>query len=274
MNTVILFRELSSEYKEEKDSASEFFPVFSERCSIPKGSTIVGRYSVLPFYRELERDLSVLDCKLINSYQQHRYVADIKNYYEDLKDITPTTWWSFEEIPPQENGPFVLKGETNSKKFLWNSHMFAQNKADAIKVMINLRNDSMIGEQDIIIRKFVPLKTYFTGCGGYPVTREFRFFVLDGNVVGSGFYWASFYDDIVEAGFESETDPDSVPKDFLLDCINRIKDRVRFFVIDVAEKTDGGWMVVELNDGQMSGLSMIDHKELYKNLYNTLTYSS
>lgn len=36
--------------------------------------------------------------------------------------------------------------------------------------------------------------------------------------------------------------------------------------MDIAQKEDGGWVVVELNDGSMSGLSCIDPDELYNNL--------
>ena len=39
-----------------------------------------------------------------------------------------------------------------------------------------------------------------------------------------------------------------------------------FFVLDIAEKRDGGWILIEMNDGQMSGLSMNDPDIFYKNL--------
>ena len=43
-----------------------------------------------------------------------------------------------------------------------------------------------------------------------------------------------------------------------------------FFVMDVAKKQDGDYIVIELNDGQMSGLSMVDPHELYANLAKVL----
>ena len=40
-------------------------------------------------------------------------------------------------------------------------------------------------------------------------------------------------------------------------------------MIDVAEREDGVWRVVELNDGCMSGLSGCIADELYRNLRET-----
>jgi hypothetical protein len=45
-----------------------------------------------------------------------------------------------------------------------------------------------------------------------------------------------------------------------------VSENCNFFVVDVAQKDDGGWVVVELNHGTMSGLSACDPEELYKNL--------
>jgi hypothetical protein len=43
----------------------------------------------------------------------------------------------------------------------------------------------------------------------------------------------------------------------------RIAPHVPFFVVDVAETEAGPWRVVEVNDGQMSGLSTIDPDRFY-----------
>jgi hypothetical protein len=52
---------------------------------------VIGRYSVLPFYREVEADLAVNGCKLINSFAQHCWIANFE-YYRHFKDVTPETW--------------------------------------------------------------------------------------------------------------------------------------------------------------------------------------
>jgi hypothetical protein len=84
---------------------------------------------------------------------------------------------------------------------------------------------------------------------------------LDGQVLASGFYWSGYQDDI-----EQEMDPGAVPEDFLRAVICRVEEHIRFWVLDVARTEAGDWIVVELNDAQMSGLSAIEPEALYKAL--------
>ena len=139
--------------------------------------------------------------------------------------------------------------------------MFAKNKKEAIQVHSRLCEDSLIGYQDIYIRKYVPLKTYMIGIQGLPITKEFRFFVCYGRIVSGGFYWSNYADDLTE-----KPDYNEVPKEFLQTVINKVKNNVNFFVVDVAQTVDDEWIVIELNDGQHSGLSCNDADTLYANL--------
>ena len=61
-----------------------------------------------------------------------------------------------------------------------------------------------------------------------------------------------------------------VPLDFLNNVISLVKDKINAFVIDVAQKEDGGWIVIELNDLCQSGLSCNDPNILYENLKKVL----
>jgi hypothetical protein len=257
-NPVILMRPSLAE-EEELGIAEKYFPVYRLRSQIPPDSLVIGRYSVLPYYRELEEDLQANGSELINSYHEHRWIADLREWYEDLKGLTPRTWFSLESLP--EEGPFVLKGSTNSRKFEWNTHMFARNKREAIDVYRRLSQDGLIGEQGIYIREYVPLRHLADGFNGLPISEEYRFFILDGKVISGAFYWSSHVDDL------SETfTPDRVPTAFLKTVTNRIKNRARFVVIDVGITASGEPIVIEVNDGQMSGPSENDLHQLYCNL--------
>ena len=65
-------------------------------------------------------------------------------------------------------------------------------------------------------------------------------------------------------------DPNNIPESFLEGILDAIGDEIRFYVVDVARTKKGNWMVVELNDGLMSGLSMCDPEEMYGNLLKGL----
>ncbi len=250
---------------EELDAAARYFKVYTSRSEIPSNSLVIGRYSVLPYYNELEIDLKNNGSSLINSLSQHRYIADIGNYYRDLKDITPETWTHLDAIP--NDGPFVLKGETNSKKFQWKTHMFAKNKADAIDVYCRLQEDGIIAHQNIYIRKFVQLKTFDISFNNLPITNEYRIFIAYGKVISIGYYWSNYYDELIN---KYDLDVNQIPKEFIQDVIDRVGKNANFYVVDVAQKDDGSWIVIELNDGQMSGLSMNNPYTLYENLYNMM----
>jgi hypothetical protein len=105
------------------------------------------------------------------------------------------------------------------------------------------------------------LKKLGIGLNEQPIAVEFRFFVLYGVVVASGFYWSNHVGDLPEI-----PSPSMVPEEFLHLAIDKVKDQVNFFVMDVALTESGNWIVVELNDGQMSGLSEVNPDLLYENM--------
>jgi len=170
---------------------------------------VIGRYSLWPFYSDQQKDIEYVGAKLISTYEQYLYIADLGNYVIDLEDITPRTWSSPLDIP--DNGTqFVVKGETNSRKSNWLHDMYAPNKSAAIDICNRLSNDSLIGTQKIYIREYVPLVKLLDGINGMPVTKEYRFFVAYGKVLCGGYYWHNYRDDLPEAVNHKE-----VPEYFL-----------------------------------------------------------
>jgi hypothetical protein len=262
MNPTILYRrgvnpdEDDAEIQAAKDAGLR---VIHHRTDVLEGELVIARYSCLPFYKELEVDVSNRGGLLVNSYREHRYIADMAQWVPDLEDLTPRLYRRLQDLP--ETGPFVLKGETNSKKHLWDTHMFAADKRAAGEVYSRLQDDMLLAQQEIYIRDYVPLKRLATGFNGLPITNEFRFFVMNGQVVTGAFYWSSHTADL-----PSIPSANQVSREFLAKVIQRIGDMARFYVIDVAETESGEWIVVELNDGQMSGLSCNTPEALYSGL--------
>ena len=247
-------------------SAQKYFHCVNSRMLCQDNSIVIPRYSLWPYAKELELDLSYKNCKLINSYSQHRYVADLREYYQDLSDLTPRTWFRMEDVPDNV-GPVILKGETKSRKDKWNKLMYAENKKSAIEVYSELLDDGYLEGQNIYIREYVPLKKLMNDpFGGAPITKEFRFFVFNKKVVASGFYWSNFVEDL-----DIVPNPTEIPLSFLNKVISVVDDKINFYVIDVAETNSGEFIVVELNDGCSAGLSECKPDELYKNMKKILT---
>lgn len=251
--STILYRE-SLTPKEEIVAAGLVLPISNTMVGL-HNQLVIGRYSVLPFYDEIERGLALQGSRLINSWAEHRYMADF-DYYFDIKDLTPKTYFSLAEVPDR-GGPWVVKGCTNSRKHQWDTHMFASTKAEAIAVAVRLGQDDLIGTQKLLVREFVPLVTLETGINGLPFANEHRCFFLGEALLSTGFYWT-----------QSEQTGVLAPEGLAVArrAAKAIAQKATFFAIDVAEKQDGGWTVIEVNDGQMAGLSLNDPTVLYGEL--------
>ncbi len=260
MNPVIYIRPEDPD-DEETRAASDYFPTFLYRTEIPPQSLVICRYSFLPFAKELEHDLHNLDCELINSLEQHSYVADLRNYVQDLEGLTPKTWTTWHNLP---EGAYVVKGVTNSRKFEWNTRMFAPTVKDIPRIANSLLDDVVIKSQGLVVREYVPLKKFGEGINGLPITNEWRFFILDDTILTFGYYWASAPEFCPSSG------PPPEAFQHVRQVMERVGNKIRFYVVDVGEKAAGGWIALELNDGCQSGLSMIDPDLFYSLLSDQL----
>lgn len=266
MKRVILFRpELST--NEERIMAKEVFRnnYFEYRSEIPKESLVIARYSTLPFYEELESELALNGSRLLNSYREHMWIASMEWAQPGgvLQDLTPTVYDRWDNIP---EGQYIVKGRLNSRKQQWNQKMFAPNKASISEIARALYDDQLIASQGVVVRPYVQLKSFGTGIGGIPVSNEHRtfWFVDEEDVLclGEGFYWSNFPE------FADKASLSEVGFNLAKEAAERIQKskKATFFAIDVAETEAGGWIVIEVNDGQSSGLSNVSAKDFYTNL--------
>jgi hypothetical protein len=211
---------------------------------------------------------------LINSTPQHSYIANADWMVDFGSSVTPTSWFNVQEIGAREKGPFIVKGRTNSRKNDWNRKMFAPNKEALGPIIASLMEDPLISMQDIVIREYIPLKTILTGINGLPITYEFRVFMLGTRVLSIGYYWSSYLVDIQEKLGKIPSYKDFgefVEEDFdvLIEEVRRTVTwygNCNFYTIDLALTEKNRWILIELNDGQMAGLSENDPNELYCNL--------
>lgn len=271
MKPVIFFRQVDHD-REEFTAAQKHFNVVTQRALIPQGSLVIPRYSALPNYKELEEDVRLWDSRLINTYEQHRFIADIRQYAPVLGDLTPATWDNWANLPPGKS--FVVKGVTNSRKNQWATRMFARTAADIPRIAMSLLDDAEIADQGLVVREYVPLVQYGVALNNLPITNEWRFFVLNGKILMGGYYWSDYW-----TGENGQRPIDTTtPPQGAIDVVERSIERIggaegrgaAFYVVDVGERFDGGWIVIELNDGQMSGLPCLDSNEFYRRLAEAL----
>lgn len=244
--------------KFERNVAQRHFDVEISRTRCAN-RIVIGRYSIEPFYEELEYDLRQIGSRLINSIDEHRWIASF-DYYHDVKEYTPRTWFEEEFAACRIPGPFVVKGKLKSKKLRWKTQMFAPTKRDATRLARQLKEwDADLREQGVIFREYVPLRTFEVGAYGLPITNEWRFYFHGLRMLSAGYYW-SLADAPPQANFP--------PAAFrFAHKIAQIAARfATFYTLDVAETADGEWILIEINDGQSAVPSEHDLDQLYGRL--------
>ena len=93
---------------------------------------------------------------------------------------------------------------------------------------------------------------------GMPLAREFRVFVLHGAPLLVTRYW--------EEGEYGDDLPDLTPFLPIMQAVY-----CPFFTMDVAQRADGDWIIMELGDAQVSGLpEYADAGEFYRLLFSRL----
>lgn len=86
----------------------------------------------------------------------------------------------------------------------------------------------------IILKEYVDLKKINGN------TNEWRFFIIDGEVISS----------IQNSNLKTTEQP---PRSMVLEVINELKNKSSFFTIDFAQLVDDSWVLIETGDGQVSG---------------------
>jgi len=207
---------------------------------------------------------------LINDADQYRHTHHLPESYSAIRDHTPKTVWTtsgaafdlpavMESLAPFGGAPLIVKDYVKSQKHRWEEACFIPSARDREAVrrvatrFIELQDDSLTG--GLVFREFVELEPLTTHSkSGMPLTKEFRIFFLDGQPLLTVEYWE-----------EGEYRGELPPADLFLDVAARVKSR--FFTMDVARRTDGRWIIMELGDGQVAGLpDRLDPNRFYQAL--------
>ncbi|MCI4668829.1 MAG: ATP-grasp domain-containing protein [Bacteroidia bacterium] len=221
-------------------------------------------------YQLLYDALLQKNIQLINDPAAYKFCHYLPENYESIKDFTPKT--TFKELKTDfklsdfqaEISEFgakaiVIKDYVKSQKHYWEEACFIPNASDDTQVEIVVRRFLELQGRDLnkglVFREFVELeKLTHHSKSGMPLTKEFRVFVKHGKVMSIFKYWdEGDYEHVVPVmeGFE--------------EVIPRIKSH--FFTMDIAKKKDGGWIIVELGDGQVAGLpENVEKEEFYSKL--------
>lgn len=222
-------------------------------------TTVVYRGWMLrpAIYNQLFDALNERNLRLINSAAAYRHCHWLPEWYPVLEGRTPRSIWLKWEgaLPVEEilasarnfgDVPLIVKDYVKSRKHEWNEACFIPSATDAEAVERVTRRfiEGQGAElnEGLVLREFVPFEPLASHSrSAMPLTKEFRVFVLDGEPLQILPYW--------QEGDYGALQP---PLEELRSLAANIQSR--FFTMDVAQRRDGVWMVVELGDGQVAGL--------------------
>jgi len=210
--------------------------------------------------------------RLINDPVAYKHCHYLPDSYTKIEVHTPrSVWLSMAENPtidkimraiePFGNTPIIVKDFAKSRKHEWFEACFIHSATDRIAVervvarFIELQEDDL--NEGLLFREYVefePLAQHDKS--GMPLTKEFRFFFLDGEPIMVTKYW--------DQGDYRDASP---PIEHFSEIAKGVASR--FFTMDVAKRRDGDWMIIELGDGQVAGLpENADVEKFYLSLAN------
>jgi hypothetical protein len=206
-------------------------------------------------YRVLYDALSSKCIRLINEPQQYSHAHHLPENYPVIRGHTPRSVWLtgdlgieriLEVLAPFGDAPVIVKDFVKSRKHEWAEACFIPSAADRAAVervvgrFLDLQGDGL--NEGLVFREFVEFEPVGIHTrSGMPLTEEYRVFWVDGVPVFWTPYWA-------EGDYRASEPP---IEDF---AGVAAAVRSRFFTMDLARRRDGGWMIVEVGDGQVSGL--------------------
>lgn len=208
-------------------------------------------------YKQFYKALLEKNIELINAPNEYKFCHYLPENYEAIKAVTPKTTFKsltsdfdikdFEkELDTFGNQPIVIKDYVKSQKHYWAEACFIPDASDGQKAEAVIHKFIELQDVDLneglVFREFVELEQLTNHSqSGMPLTKEFRVFIKDGEVMTIFKYWDEGDYENVEPEIES-----------FRAIFTTIKSR--FFTMDIAKKKNGDWIIVELGDGQVAGL--------------------
>lgn len=229
-------------------------PVHEMETAIYRGWMLSARH-----YSALYDALLSRGIRLLNTADQYRFTHHLPQSLKLIEAHTPRTLWmetdgknlSYDAIMqlliPFAGQPLVLKDFVKSAKHYWYQACYISSASDATAVrntvdhFLMIRGDGLEG--GLVFREFIDFKPLAEHPSSrMPLTKEYRLFFLKGVLIATLRYW----------DIDGYIETDMPPVDLFSDIAKQV--RSHFFTMDIAQRSDGKWMIIELGDGQVAGL--------------------
>lgn len=275
-NHPLYTKKVDEDYQEEFEVCSQNFScgLFSyedmERNQLSlygkpiEGLTLYRGWMMKPeMYSAFYEKLKERGIILMNSPEEYNRYHMLPNWYKDFEqDTAASLWTEGGDIPSalslldHFDGAVMVKDYVKSRKHEWYDACFIpevsdkKNSNDVIHNFVTRQGDNLVG--GIVIRNFLELNSIgFHDISHMPISEEYRAFVLAGKLLIVDDYWNQ--GNVPSFSLEDQQ--------WIAMQIEKIKGN--FVTMDFARTTDGTLVIMELGDGQVSGLQQIPVGEFY-----------
>ncbi len=219
-------------------------------------------------YLELQSASLEKNIRLLNDLDAHLRAQEFDRYYPLIQDLTPQSVvvQSVEEAiqASQTLGfPIFLRGTVQSMKSKGLSACLAKNPQEFGPLIQRLLDATDRSRGRVIMRRFLSLR-HVQLYQGFPQGREFRVFVLDGNVVEIGYYWDRA-DPLATLNANERIEVER----FAQAAASKVGSP--WVTVDIGQDEAGKWWVIEMGDAQFSGIAQIPALKLFAKLSSMLS---
>ena len=204
--------------------------------------------------------------RLINAPEQYRQCHHLPAWYGLLADNTAESVWT-DGVPDEQevlkllkifgNKPIIVKDYVKSRKHEWNDACFIPGAADIekalqiVKNFVSRQEDDLVG--GVVLREYLPLQMLGKHEKSLmPIAKEVRIFCYRHRPFAYIQYWSG-----EKCSSISEFQG-------LIQLCSRLDSN--FYTIDIAQQENGEWAIIEVGDGQVSGLQDCNAELFYDEL--------
>jgi hypothetical protein len=216
-------------------------------------------------YNKMYHDLLSKNYRLINNpteYQNCHYLPDSLKF---IKNYTPKTIFQkienrnsinnlLENVKIFNGKAVIVKDYVKSEKHYWDTACYVENSNDIDKLTKTINNLIELREkylnEGIVIREYIELNNLAKHSkSNMPLSEEYRLFFYKNELLCIFNYWE-----------EGEYNIEKPNVDKFKNIGKIIKSN--FFTMDIAKMKNGKYIIIELGDGQVSGIPEKEDKEI------------
>lgn len=249
---------------ETADNALAYVPVFDD--VLP--GIWVGYIPAAERYAAIYEAALTRNVRLVNTPDEYQTAMEFDRFYPLLNELTPesrivTAPDQVVTAAEQLGFPLFVKGAVKSNKEEGWSACVASTTSELTAITDSLFAWEQRSRGRVVLRRLATLRTIATDYQSFPLGREYRVFVYQNDVLAYGFYWDEYADTV-----NLKPDEEQIIRALATEAARRVG--TPFVAVDIAQLEAGDWIVIEVGDGQFSGLSQVSVLELWSKLKDSV----